>query len=825
MPGSSTMVQRLILQAGIDAQKAREAMTGLAGLNREVERTAVGFRRFANAATNTPQAMRPTLEALAKLKTRARSALEEVQDLREELLRTDAVDITIKAQQQQKSSLRAAGPGGAFLSAIGGVTGTGTLADAGRILTSVNNIRALGEQVQDLGLKARGVITAGGLSVVALAAMTAAIDSFTQQTQKAASQLSGAITGATDAIRIVATGTREDVQKAIDDARQNLAILQQQRDVNQRVIDQWARSFGIAAGAIEALVPAAGPIREARDAVTEFDKQIAQNETSITVLTDALDANATAAQDAAAATRRLNEQYISDAEKGIAAFVEQQRRIRTWTTDQTAARIQEIDDEIAVTRASWSDLRLQLAAGSEEAEAARVAFENRIASLVREKRSLEELVAPAARAREAAESAKKAEEELAATREKLVADLARTTEQLANAESAERKRQADVARQAERDSIVKGFEARIDAAQAAEDAAEQERDLADARVEATAALADLDAEYMADSIKALQDYLLEAARLQEDHYTAIRRMGEDLVTDLTDLAAQRDVAGFVRRRRQGETDISRASEDFGTDARRRAEDFARANAERQAQYAQERAERQRQAQERIAQIRAEGQAIQTESERLQEELAALRARWADEDRQRENDERARAAAEQIAALRAHQGQVVRELAGSYNTQYQQVKTFAQGVANLWNQMIQQAKNQQLTMAASTIAAQVAQAVQTANQVASNIGRALTGSRAVTVPMAVGSYGGGGRRYHSGVSYVPEDGWAYLQRGEEVRSAAAARSGGGRNAQITFVDQRTIQVGDIASRRMVEDAIAKDRGEMLAGLQMAVWGGY
>jgi hypothetical protein len=43
--------------------------------------------------------------------------------------------------------------------------------------------------------------------------------------------------------------------------------------------------------------------------------------------------------------------------------------------------------------------------------------------------------------------------------------------------------------------------------------------------------------------------------------------------------------------------------------------------------------------------------------------------------------------------------------------------------------------------------------------------------------------------------------------------------------VTFVDNRTVQVGDIASKRMVEEAIAEDRGEMLAGLQMAVWGSY
>jgi len=812
----SVKVDRLILQAGIDAQKAREAMTGLASMNRAAEQVAAGFQRFSSAARAMPQGIRPTLEELARLKTRARSAAEDVQDLREELLRLDRTDVNVSVRSGAAGgkrstgldSLRTAAPAGAFLSALGGLTGAGTLADAGRIASSVNNVRELGTQIQNLGLNAKSVITAGGLAGVAIAGLTLAIDGFTQQTQKAASQLSGALAGAQDVIRVVATGTSDDVRKAISDAQSSLNVLRAQRDLNQRVIDEWAAQFGVAAGAIEALVPAAGPIRDAHTAVAEFDKQIAQNETVVNNLTAALSANATAANDAAAALNGWMQEIVTAAEDNIQRILETRKRMRSWSSEQTNTRLTEIDEELGVLMDTWGELNAHLQTGSEEAERAQKAFGDRIAALYAERQLLVDQVAPAAKAREAAEAAKKAEEELAKTRLSLAEDLIATTQKLTDAQTAEAKRRADVARQAERDSIVKGFEARIDAAKASERAAEQERELVDARTEAVAAIQELDAGYMADSLKALQDYQREESRLREDYNTEQRRAAEDLYADLTDLAAQRDVAGFIRRQREGERDIQRRGEDFGVEAGRRAADFVRAQAERRAEYEQERAQRQTQAQERIAQIRAEGQAQKTESERLQQELSDLRARWAEEDKARENAERAAAATEQINLLKAHQTQVKGELAASYSKQIQDVKAFAAGVVSLWDQI--KARVQQ-----TTVQQQVANI---AAGIAATVKGATPQRGAVTIRA------GGGSRYATGVDYVPSDRWAFLHQGEEVRSAAAARSGG-RNASVTFVDNRTVQVGDIASKRMVEEAIAEDRGEMLAGLQMAVWGSY
>lgn len=813
----SIKVDRLILQAGIDAQKAREAMTGLAGMNRAAEQVAAGFQRFSNAARGMPQSIRPTLESLARLKSQARSAAEDVADLREELLRADAVDITVKTQQQTSGlrAARAAGPSGAFLSAIGGVTGAGTLADAGRILTSVNNIRALGEQVQDLGLKARNVVTAGGLAGVALAAMTIAIDSFTQQTQKAASQLSGAITGAQDVIRIVSTGTADDVRKAITDAQTSLNVLRAQRDLNQRVIDEWGRQFGVAAGAIEALVPAAGPIRDAHTAIAEFDKQIAQNETVVNNLTAALEANATAARDAVAALEEQARDVTDSTEEGLQRRARIRQLARTASSENIQQQIADAEDEIAVIRSTWRELSQSAYGQTAAFEELRQKWEDRLTDLEKEKRALEDVALPAAKAREAAEAAKKAEEELAKTRLSLAQDLIDTTQKLTAAQATEAKRRADVARQAERDSIVKGYEARIEAAKATERAAEQERELVDARTEAVAAIQELDTGYMAESLKALQDYQREESRLREDYNTEQRRAAEDLYADLSDLAAQRDVAGFIRRQREGERDIQRRGEDFGVEAGRRAADFVRAQAERRAEYEQERAQRQAQAQERIAQIRAEGQAQKTESERLQQELSDLRARWAEEDKARENAERAAAAAEQINLLRVHQSQVKNEIAASYRGQLLEVRNFAQGVINLWNQVKAQLQVQAFAQRVS----------QTATGIAQFIGQFTSAAQAAQRGAVTVRAGGGGvSRYATGVDYVPSDRWAFLHQGEEVRSAAAARRGG-RNASVTFVDNRTVQVGDIASKRMVEDAIAADRREMMAGLQMAVWGSY
>lgn len=208
-----------------------------------------------------------------------------------------------------------------------------------------------------------------------------------------------------------------------------------------------------------------------------------------------------------------------------------------------------------------------------------------------------------------------------------------------------------------RQAVVEGFNARIDAARKREAADRTAARIADMRAEAVKREKSLTDSYFKESIKATEDYHREELRLDEDYNLERQRMTADLIADLKDLAAGRDVAGFVSRQRRGETDLSRAAQDFGIDASRRAQDFARAQAERRAAFESQIAEERMAAQERLRVEQEGNKARVLESERLARQLSDLQARWAAEDARRARALEDQSYQAQINALRYRQSQL------------------------------------------------------------------------------------------------------------------------------------------------------------------------
>ena len=251
-------------------------------------------------------------------------------------------------------------------------------------------------------------------------------------------------------------------------------------------------------------------------------------------------------------------------------------------------------------------------------------------------------------------------------------------------------------------------------------------------------------QFMANGLKALQRYLLAEQRATEDYNTNRVRKLQDLYDTLTDLAAQRDVAAFVSTRRSGLRDIQRGDEDFGTAARRRREDYdnerREALAARQQQIddlraagQQELAERRQQLQQRIDDEIAAGEIELKQSEVLQQQLTALRARFAAQDladRRRTEDEAYRT---QLANLRNRQAEITRII----NTTFSPAVT---AVGNIGTALVNMVNNVR-----SAAAAPVASLGQQSVQVGRNY---------------ITAYDGGTRS-------VPVTGLYHLRRGESV----------------------------------------------------------
>lgn len=254
---------------------------------------------------------------------------------------------------------------------------------------------------------------------------------------------------------------------------------------------------------------------------------------------------------------------------------------------------------------------------------------------------------------DAAEDHAKAEEDLAKEREKAAKELA----DIKNKEAAlNESRQAQLGQRIIDDNRAGAesvLQAQIDAAkevEAQQQASDQivaiRQQAAEAEIQAQNKVAEAinkanDAS-MQSQLKLLQNYINAEKRATEDYSRERVRKLEDLYASLNDLAANRDVAGFVNARKAGFTDIARGDEDAGIAAKRRKEDYERqsteeaANLQRrlvdiQAAAQVEAQQRATQLAQRIQQEQAAGQQVITQSQILQNQLAALRESWAKQD--------------------------------------------------------------------------------------------------------------------------------------------------------------------------------------------------
>lgn len=147
--------------------------------------------------------------------------------------------------------------------------------------------------------------------------------------------------------------------------------------------------------------------------------------------------------------------------------------------------------------------------------------------------------------------------------------------------------------------------------------ARAEKQIESAQADILEKQAAINADYMADNLKASREYLREEVRQREDTNKALIRRAQDLADDLLSAEEANDVIRFIQTQRAGQKDLQRMSQDAGEAAQRRAEDFALETDERLAQRDQRLAEIRTEGEERIAEIR---QGVRDQKRQLDEQV-------------------------------------------------------------------------------------------------------------------------------------------------------------------------------------------------------------
>lgn len=156
-------------------------------------------------------------------------------------------------------------------------------------------------------------------------------------------------------------------------------------------------------------------------------------------------------------------------------------------------------------------------------------------------------------------------------------------------------------------------------------------------------LADADANYMRDRVKALETHLQQMAKAERAYDKERKRRLEDLHLELLDAEAANDVARFISAERQAKVDLKRMQEDHKESQSEAERQFEQERAEREEQYRQEREDIKQAAIERRAELQAQyDEEIAQLKEQREERLAqieesnkeALAKQWESEQKRR-----------------------------------------------------------------------------------------------------------------------------------------------------------------------------------------------
>lgn len=331
-------------------------------------------------------------------------------------------------------------------------------------------------------------------------------------------------------------------------------------------------------------------------------------------------------------------------------------------------------------------------------------------------------------------------------------------------------------------------------------------------------LGKLRGDFFGNQIKATQNFLRETVKIESKRSKEIARITEDTLASQRKAQQSNDVSAFLEAQESGNIALKRSSEDAQDAEKQRVAEFTRQREEERQVFEAKQAETLAAIQsEKAAVIQAFNERRAALAEQVQAEKLAIEERLQAEEQSDAKQE----LRDKLAADRQAKRDEIRQ-------QHEQ-RDFDASIANLRNQaQLKQQIYQEEIAALQAIQQQIASLQSAASQpVASG------GSRQASLPTASSRFGqrrpnsrqfqafheGGVIDFGGGQS----EGFALVKKGELVinpdsiaqkggnglplaSNSGGASAGLGRSINVTVQDNRTVQIGDIASVAAVEQAI-------------------
>lgn len=453
--------------------------------------------------------------------------------------------------------------------------------------------------VAPLGATAAG-LTALAAPVIAIAAPIAAVvlatKAYDSAIQSGRDAISQAILANQTYYEVIRKGSQESIaaslkdrQDQLQDEKTQLAALKQAREASfKTAVDAFG---GGAIGDIFGRLSVS--FLEGKGAYTEVDTEVKRLEQStqkakgqMEGYNRALESNAIATRTAALHYLDFQNQQLDIAQKGLQAGKGTSESVKQQLIDIQAQR-----NLLQTTINSFAKGEQTTETGKRIEEL--VAESNKLA---REYDNLTKNILPALEATE------KFKEELNATFG--IAEANKRIASLKAGREEQLKGEREAANRAQAEALMR---AGIAAAKAAEQEQAYQDRLTAIRKDATARAAELqkhagdeatkaaqkfaidqrhiENDYAKSRLKALEDYQKSEAQALDKGAKDRRRLIEDAQSDLTDLAREGDVAGFISRDRQFDRDLKRLNEDADDETKARAAAFADRQKEDEQNYA------------------------------------------------------------------------------------------------------------------------------------------------------------------------------------------------------------------------------------------------
>lgn len=418
---------------------------------------------------------------------------------------------------------------GAASSVVGGLGG-GAAQEA---LGSVGDIAGLVEYLPQLQA-ALGALTAPMLALTGgLAALAGAVAFFNAQNDRAAQTVRTLIATQEEFYRVIKTGTREQLEAAIEAQQVEVEILRARADENKRLFAAFEQEVGGVGRAVADAFNLAGA-KELREETTKLEGELRNAEFLLRRYEGALADNATAANDARAANEKLTEEIIKQAEaaqKAAQAMIDNTVNstiqalvaAENMTAEQAEKRIAAANREIAI-------ISEQIKQGGQSAENIQ-RLNERIAQLSTESATLSKEL-PKLRVRDALQESFKAVTEGMAESKRINDERAAS---LVKVEETLRDRTVDAAR-------------------------DRAKSLVDAQREADKGRAEAEQSRQRDLEELARDATAERIKIDEDYYKEVQRINRRFNRANTDAIAERDALAAFQAEQQRADELRDARE-------------------------------------------------------------------------------------------------------------------------------------------------------------------------------------------------------------------------------------------------------------------------